>query len=102
MVEKNAAYRERRADDTARWREWRRRGRSVHSVEIDAGTFDLMERFGGLSPDKADDRQAVDVALGRLLRRAWKRFCAKLGFGTEIFRDRSRRDGFRRRTIAAW
>jgi hypothetical protein len=47
MVEKNAAFRQRRAADTARWRERLQRGAAVYSVEIDGTTFDLMERFGG-------------------------------------------------------
>jgi hypothetical protein len=69
VVEKNAsAFRRRRAADTARWRERLRRGAAVYPVEIDATTFDLMERFGGLKPDKMDDRQAVAAALVRLLR----------------------------------
>ena len=33
-------------------------------------TFDLMERFGGLSDSKTGDRRAVATALGKLLRRA--------------------------------
>jgi len=68
MVEKTAAFRQRRAADTARWRERLRRGAAVYTVEVDAATFDLMERFGGLSPDEADDKNAVRAALGRLLR----------------------------------
>jgi hypothetical protein len=70
MVEKNAAFRQRRAADTARWRERLRRGACVLPVEADATTFDLMERFGGLSDSKTGDWQAVATALGRLLRRA--------------------------------
>ena len=68
MVEKTAAFRERRAADTARWRERLQRGAAVYPVEVDALTFDLMERFAGLKASKVDDRQAVVVALGRLLR----------------------------------
>jgi len=44
MVEKTAAFRQRRAADTARWRERLHRGAAVYPVEIDATTFDLMER----------------------------------------------------------
>jgi hypothetical protein len=68
MVEKTAAFRQRRAADTARWRERLHRGAAVYPVEVDALTFDLMERFAGLKASKMDDRQAVVVALGRLLR----------------------------------
>ena len=68
MVKKNAAFRQRRAADTARWRERLHRGAAVYPVEVDGLTFDLMERFAGLKASKVDDRQAVVVALGRLLR----------------------------------
>jgi hypothetical protein len=70
MVEKTAAFRQRRAAGTARWRERLQRGACVLPVEADATTFDLMERFGGLKDSKTDDRQAVATALGKLLRRA--------------------------------
>ena len=59
MAEKTAAFRHRRAADTA-----------VYPVEVDSTTFDLMERFGGLKDSKTGDRQAVATALGKLLRRA--------------------------------
>ena len=68
MVEKSAAFRRRRAADTARWRERLHRGAAVYPVEVDGLTFDLMERFAGLKASKVDDRRAVVVALGRLLR----------------------------------
>jgi hypothetical protein len=70
MVEKTAAYRQRRAADTARWRERLRRGACVLPVEADTTTFDLMERFGGLKDSKTGDRRAVATALGKVLRRA--------------------------------
>ena len=70
MFEKTVAYRERRANDTRRWRARRARGAAVYSIEVDGTTFDLLERFGGLRPEKVDDREAVSVALSRLLRRA--------------------------------
>jgi hypothetical protein len=72
MVEKTAAFRQRRAADTARWRERLRRGACVLPVEVDGTTFDLMERFGGLKDSKTGDRQAVAIALGKVLRRALK------------------------------
>ena len=68
MVKKTVAFRQRRAADTARWRERLHRGAAVYPVEVDGLTFDLMERFAGLKASKVDDRQAVVVALGRLLR----------------------------------
>jgi hypothetical protein len=69
MVRSGAAKR-RRADDTRRWRERLANGKACYTVEVDGTTFDLMERFGGLSERKTNDRQAVATALGRLLRRA--------------------------------
>jgi len=69
-VEKTASVKERRAEDTRRWRERLHRGAAVYPVEIDGTTFDLMERFGGLKDSKTSDRQAVATALGKLLRRA--------------------------------
>ena len=77
MVEKTAAFRQRRAADTARWRERLRRGACVLPVEVDGTTFDLMERFGGLKDSKTGDRQAVATVLGKLLRRALEAFCGK-------------------------
>ena len=65
-----AAFRQRRAADTARWRERLHRGAAVYPVEVDGTTFDLMERFGGLKANKMSDRQAVAAALGKLLRLA--------------------------------
>jgi hypothetical protein len=70
MVEKTSAFRQRRAADTARWRERLQRGAAVYPVEVDGTTFDLMERYGGLKDSKTGDRQAVATALGKLLRRA--------------------------------
>jgi hypothetical protein len=60
-------FRQRRAADTARWRERLRRGAAVYPVEIDEMTFDLMERFGGLKASQMNDRQAVAIALDKLL-----------------------------------
>ena len=70
MAKKTAAFKQRRAADTARWRERLTRGAAVYPVEVDGTTFDLMERFGGLKDSKTGDRQAVATALGKLLRRA--------------------------------
>jgi len=70
MVEKSAAFKQRRADDVRRCRARQSRGAACYYVECDAETFDLLVRFEGLAPDKAHDRQAVARALGRLLRRA--------------------------------
>ena len=68
MVEKTVAFRQRRAADTARWRELLHRGAAVYPLEVDGQLFDLM--VGGLKNSKTGDRQAVATALGRLLRRA--------------------------------
>ena len=69
-VEKTAIVRQRRAEDTRRWRERLHRGASVYPVEVDGQLFDLMERFGELKESKTGDRQAVATALGKVLRRA--------------------------------
>jgi hypothetical protein len=70
MAQKTSVFRQRRAADTARWRDRLRRGAAVYPVEVDGATFDMMERFGGLRDSKTCDRQAVATALGKLLRRA--------------------------------
>ena len=70
MVEKTAAFRRRRAADTARWRDRLRRGAAVFPVEVDGATFDLMEQYAGLRQSQMDNRKAVSLALGRLLRLA--------------------------------
>ena len=70
MVEKTAAFKRRRAEDTRRWRERLHRGAAVYPIEVDGTTFDLMGRFGGLKDSKTGDRRAVASALGKLLRRA--------------------------------
>jgi hypothetical protein len=67
-VKKTAAWRQRRTEDTRRWRERLARGAAVYPVEIDSSTFGLMEQFAGLKAGKVDDRRAVAVALGKLLR----------------------------------
>jgi hypothetical protein len=48
MAEKSAAFRQRRAADSARWRERLHRRAAVYPVEVDGELFDLMERFGGV------------------------------------------------------
>jgi hypothetical protein len=53
LVEKTAAFRRRRAADTARWRKRLRRGKAVYPVEVDETTFQLMERFAGLNPGRS-------------------------------------------------
>jgi len=68
MVEKTAAFRQRRAEDTRRWRERLAQGRACYTVEVDGRTFDFMERLVGLPTSKLDDRGAVAAALGKLLR----------------------------------
>ena len=69
MVEKTAAFKQRRADDVRRCRARQARGAACYYVECDTETFDLLFRFEGLDPDTSD-RQAVARTLGRLLRRA--------------------------------
>ena len=69
-TEKTDAVRQRRAEDTRRWRKRRDNGRACYSIEIDGSTFDLMERLDLLRADKVDDRVAVSNALKKLLGRA--------------------------------
>jgi hypothetical protein len=54
MVEKTAAFRQRRAVDTWRWRERLHRGAAVYPVEVGGTTFDLI---GVLKASEAGDRQ---------------------------------------------
>src|ERR1700745_2146030 len=76
---KRARHRERRAEDTRRWRERLRRGACVLPVEADATTFDLMERFGGLKDSKTGNRgcrhRAGQVAAPRAGGVAARRSC---------------------------
>ncbi len=65
-----AARRQRRAADTARWRSRRQRCVELYQLEAGASEIDLAIRFGGLKESRISDRHAVNAALGRLLRRA--------------------------------
>ena len=76
MPEKATAVRQRRADDTRRWRERLAHGRACYMVEVDGQLFDLMGRFGGLKDGKTGDRQAVATAAGCCAAR-WRRCCGK-------------------------
>jgi hypothetical protein len=80
MVDKTAARRQRRA---RRWRERLRRGAAVYPVEVDGATFDLMERFGGLSSDKVDDNTR-HFDPGRPWARAARLFQAEASRGSEM------------------
>jgi hypothetical protein len=68
--EDDAARRRRRAADTARWRSRRRRAVELYQLECGPHEIDLAIRFGGLKESRIADRDAVNAALGRLLRRA--------------------------------
>jgi hypothetical protein len=57
MVEKTAAFRQRRAVDTWRWRERLHRGAAFILLRSNGKTFDLMERFGKAKASEAGDRQ---------------------------------------------
>jgi hypothetical protein len=52
MGKKTATFRQRRAEDTRRWRERLKRGAAIYPVEVDGQLFDLIERFGGLKDRK--------------------------------------------------
>jgi hypothetical protein len=68
MVEKNAAFRQRRAADMRACRKRKSAGIALFYVAADEITYEMMKRFGGLDPKKTEDKQAVRAALGRLLR----------------------------------
>jgi hypothetical protein len=68
MVEKTATFKQRRVADTQAWRARQKRGAAVYPVEVDGEVFDLMTRLGVLEAAHADNKQAVAVALGKLLR----------------------------------
>jgi hypothetical protein len=70
MVEKTAAFKQRRVADTQAWRARQKRGAAVYPVEVDGEVFDLMARLGVLEAAHADNKQAVAAALGKLLRLA--------------------------------
>jgi hypothetical protein len=69
MPNREAERKRRRREATRRCRARQKRGRAVYLIEIDETTFDLLERFENFDIGKADDREAVSDALGRLLRR---------------------------------
>jgi len=68
MVEKTAAFRQRRAADMRACRKRQGAGIALFYVAADETTYDMMQRYAGLSPNKVDDKSAVRAALGRLLR----------------------------------
>jgi hypothetical protein len=43
-------------------------GIGLFYVAADESTYEMMQRYAGLSPNKVDDKQVVRAALGRLLR----------------------------------
>jgi len=86
MVEKTAAFRQRRVADTQAWRARQKRGAAVYPVEVDGTTFDLLERFGGLMAGQADDKRAVAAALGRLWRLALAALLREANSRPEDFR----------------
>ena len=68
MVEKTAAFRQRRAADMRACRKRQAAGIALFYVAADETIYDMMQRYAGLSPNKVDDKSAVRAALGRLLR----------------------------------
>jgi hypothetical protein len=79
MVEKTAAFRQRRVQDTQRWRERLERGAIVLPIEVDGELFDLMARLRLLEPSRATDRRATVDALEKLLRLALGALKRELG-----------------------
>jgi hypothetical protein len=72
MVEKTDAFRQRRAADMRACRKRQNAGIALFYVAADETTFEMMKRFGGLDPNKVEDKQAVRAALGRVLRAGLK------------------------------
>ena len=66
------ARRARRAADMRAYRKRQNAGIALFYVAADTMTYEMMERYGGLAPNKVEDKQAVRAALGRLLRAGLK------------------------------
>ena len=79
-MDKSAAQRRRRVDDTRRWRERLERGAACYTIEVDGETFDLMVRLGLLASADATNKRLVAAALGVLLRRALGALRRELNF----------------------
>jgi hypothetical protein len=56
---RSAAAKQRRVQDTQRWRRRLERGAIVLPVEVDSEVFDLMARLGLLAADRETDRRAT-------------------------------------------
>jgi hypothetical protein len=75
-------------------------GIALFYVAADETTYEMMKRFGGLDPNKVEDKQAVRAALGRLLRAGLKALLEReAAHRREIFRDMSRQRDSRRGTL---
>lgn len=62
--------RRRRTADMQRLRSQQRRGVQLFHIEAGPEEYDLAVQYGGLREDQINDKVAISVALGRLLRRA--------------------------------
>jgi hypothetical protein len=62
--------RRRRAEDTRRWRDRKKRGVELFQVEIGPDEYDLAVRFAKLQENQITNKKAVNIAIARLLRRA--------------------------------
>jgi hypothetical protein len=78
MVEKTAAFKQRRAEDTRRWRERLHRGAAIYPIEIDGTTFDLMERFGGLKASQRVIGRPLPLLSASCCASPWPRCCGRL------------------------
>jgi hypothetical protein len=63
-----AARRARHAAEMRTYRKRQAQGIALFYVAADPTTFDRMQKYAGLTPNKIDDKRAVQAALGRLLR----------------------------------
>ena len=67
---KSSMRRRRRAADMQRLRSRQRRNVQLFQIEAGPEEYDLAVQYGGLREDQINDKVAISVALGRLLRRA--------------------------------
>jgi hypothetical protein len=59
MVEKPAAFKQRRAADMRAYRKRQNAGIALFYVAVDETTFEMMKRYAGLDPKKVEDKKAV-------------------------------------------
>src|SRR5262249_9329724 len=69
MIEKTAAFRQRRAADMRACRKRQSAGIALFYVAADETTFEMMKRFGGLDPNRVRlGEHGIDIVDGRPIR----------------------------------